>query len=109
MITIQIIKEKQKTYCATCHSCQGASIKSTITIHEWEKKNLVTRECLWTCITRATDFRNVYYFKNDSDDDRIHGLPLSNYLKKNIDGHKVQDFKAGRHINAGNYVNARWC
>ena len=77
MITIQNIKDTTKKhtlhedvidkhfiyrYCATCHSCQGASIKSKITIHEREKKNLVTREWLWTCITRATDFRSVYFF-----------------------------------------------
>ena len=73
------------------------------------KNNLVTREWLWTCITRVTDFRNVYFFKNDSEDDRMHGLLLRNYLKKNIDGYKVQDFKAGRHINARNCVNVRWC
>ena len=124
MITIQNIKDRTKTYtlhedvidkhfiygyCATCHSCQGASIKSTITIHEWEKTNLVTREWLWTCITRATDFRNVYFFKNESEDDKMHGLLLRNYLKKKIDGYKVQDFKAGRSINADNYVDVKWC
>ena len=54
---------------------------------------------------------NVYVFKNNSEDDRMHrmhGLLSRNYSKKNIDGHKAQEFKAGRHINAGNYVNAPW-
>ena len=97
MLTIQNIKDGAKIYtlhedvidkhfiygyCATCHSCQGISIKSTIRIHEWEKKNLVTREWLWTSITRATDFRNVCFFKNGSENSKMHGLLLRNYLKK---------------------------
>ena len=60
-ITIENIKDKKDRhtvpedvinkhfrygYCATCHSCQGASIKHNITIHEWNKSYLVSRE--WT-------------------------------------------------------------
>ena len=55
---IQDIKEKTKYlveekilnnhfrygYCATCHSCQRASIGDRITIHEWNNSKLVTRQ-----------------------------------------------------------------
>ena len=46
-------------YCITCHSAQGATIKKTITIHEWELSHLVSREWIWTAITRADGFRKV--------------------------------------------------
>ena len=55
-ITIETIKDKKHTldegilykhfrygYCASCHSCQGASIKNNITIHEWQRSRLVSR------------------------------------------------------------------
>ena len=51
------------SYCATCHSPQGASVKGSITIHEWQSK-YATREWLWTSITRCVDFRNVSFFLN---------------------------------------------
>lgn len=50
-------------YCATCHSCQGASIKENITIHEWQHPRL-SREWAWTALTRATDFNNVSFYQN---------------------------------------------
>ena len=48
-----ILKEEQVdeifiySHCATCHSSQGASIKETLTIHEWDL-NYVSREWLYT-------------------------------------------------------------
>ena len=48
-------------YCSTCHSRQGTSISGNITIHEWQKSYLVSREWLWCAITRARDFNNVYF------------------------------------------------
>ena len=66
-IIIENIKDKKKYtlteelsnkhfrygYCATCHSCQGASINNNITIHELDRSYLVGREWVWTSLTRA--------------------------------------------------------
>ena len=76
-IIIENIKDKKKYtlteellnkhfrygYCATCHSCQGASINNNITIHEWDRSYLVSREWVWTSLTRARDFNKVAFFK----------------------------------------------
>ena len=32
------------SHCATTHSSQGASINTSITLHEWDKSYLVSRE-----------------------------------------------------------------
>ena len=50
-------------YYATCHSAQGASIKGKITIHEWEKSYLVSREWIWCALTRSTDFMMFCFMK----------------------------------------------
>ena len=122
-IIIENIKTKQKHtlteellnkhfrygYCATCHSCQGASINNNITIHEWDKSYLVSREWLWTSLTRARDFNKVAFFKNDKIDEKMEKQLLINYLKKKIDGYKKQDLKAGRELNEKNYVDVNFC
>ena len=122
-IIIENIKTKQKHtlteellnkhfrygYCATCHSCQGASINNNITIHEWDKSYLVSREWLWTALTRARDFNKVAFFKNDKVDEKMEKQLLINYLKNKIDGYKKQDLKAGRELNEKNYVDVNFC
>ena len=122
-IIIENIKTKQKHtlteellnkhfrygYCATCHSCQGASINNNITIHEWDKSYLVSREWLWTSLTRARDFNKVAFFKNDKIDEKMEKQLLINYLKNKIDGYKKQDLKAGRELNEKNYVDVNFC
>ena len=76
-IIIENIKDKKKYtlteellnkhfrygYCATCHSCQGASINNNIVIHEWDRGYLVSREWIWTAYTRARDFNKVAFLK----------------------------------------------
>ena len=123
LITIQNIKTRQTYdvyeailykhfrygYCATCHSCQGASIKNHITIHEWNKTHLVSREWIWTALTRCVDFNNVYFFRNDDADDRMEHNQFINYLKNKVDGYKQQDLRAGRDLNLDNYVDVEWC
>ena len=78
MITIQDIKDKKDVrtvkeniidkhfryaYCSTTHSRQGTSIGGNLTIHEWNKAYLVSREWLYCSITRARDFNNVYFLR----------------------------------------------
>ena len=52
-------------------SRQGTSIGGTITIHKRQKSYLVSREWLWCSITRAKDFDNVYFFKNENADEEM--------------------------------------
>ena len=52
------------SYCATCHSSQGASVKGSITIHEYDLP-IASREWLWCAITRCVDFKQVKFYKNN--------------------------------------------
>ena len=122
-ITIENIKDKKKYtlpeellnkhfrygYCATAHSCQGASINNNITIHEWDKSYLVSREWAWCSLTRARDFTKVAFFKNDKANERMEKQLLINYLKNKIEGYKRQDLKASRELNEDNYIDVDWC
>lgn len=58
------------SHCVTCHSSQGASIKETLTIHEWDL-NYVSREWLYTALTRCTDFRKVKFDQNTNFDEEM--------------------------------------
>ena len=122
-ITIENIKDKKKYtlpeellnkhfrygYCATAHSCQGASINNNITIHEWDKSYLVSREWLWCSLTRARDFNKISFFKNDKANERMEKQLLINYLKNKIEGYKRQDLKASRELNEDSYIDVDWC
>ena len=122
-IVIENIKDKKKYtlteellnkhfrygYCATCHSCQGASINNNITIHEWDRSYLVSREWVWTSLTRARDFNKVAFFKNEKAEEKMEQQLLINYLKNKIDGYKKQDMKAGRELNENNFVDVNFC
>ena len=44
---------------------KGASINNNITIHEWDKSYLVSREWVWTALTRARDFNKVAFIKKE--------------------------------------------
>ena len=122
MITIQDIKDKEDVrtvkeniidkhfryaYCATCHSRQGQSISGNITIHEWQKSYLVSREWIWCSITRARDFNNVYFFKNEKADEEMHKNLVIGYFKNKIEGYKKQD--KDREIDEENYIDEQWC
>ena len=122
-IIIENIKDKKKYtlteellnkhfrygYCATCHSCQGASINNNITIHEWDRSYLVSREWVWASLTRARDFNKVAFFKNEKAEEKMEQQLLINYLKNKIDGYKKQDLKAGRELNENNFVDVNFC
>ena len=49
------------SYCATCHSSQGARVKGSITIHECNLP-IASREWVWKSITRCVDFRKVRFY-----------------------------------------------
>lgn len=97
-------------YCATCHSSQGASVDKSIAIHEWNKKHLVSREWLWTSITRARDLNRVKSFVKPKDDDfdELTEDKLIRYLEKKISNYKIQDRKADREIDENKYIDVNW-
>ena len=83
------------SYCATCHSSQGASVKGSITIHEWQSK-YATREWLWTSITRCVDFRNVSFFYNPDFEEEIEVNMYKRYFQNKVEGYKGQDRKKSK-------------
>ena len=79
-----IDKPFRYAYCATTHSRQGTSISDNMTIHEWNKDYLVCREWLWTSITRARDFNNVYFYKNKECEEDMFKSLVINYFKTKL-------------------------
>ena len=105
VVTLENIKSKEKyttdvytldnhfryDYCTTCHSAQGASIKGKITIHEWEKSYLVSREWIWCALTRSTDFNDVMFFEGKTNNSELSEENLHRYLSNKIKNYKLQD------------------
>ena len=96
------------SYCATTHSSQGASVRESMTIHEWNL-SFVSREFLWTAITRCVDFRKVRFFKNDDLDKPMDKNMIMIYFQNKVESYKIQDRRAQREINEGEYISAEWC
>ena len=98
------------SYCATCHSSQGSSINTTMTIHEWDKPYLVSREWIWTALTRCVDFRKVRFFLNKKFDKEMEFNMLQRYFEGKVEGYRGQDARASREIDdKEDYVDVRWC
>ena len=97
------------SYCATCHSSQGASINKTMTIHEWDKPWLVSREWVWTSLTRCVDFRNVKFFLNKDFDKEVEVKMMKKYFENKVEGYRGQDTRASRKIDDEDYVDVKWC
>ena len=95
-------------YCTTCHSAQGASIKGRITIHEWEKSYLVSREWIWCALTRSTDFNNVLFFEGKTNNSELSEENLHRYLSNKIKNYKLQDEAKKRKIDNDEYVDVEW-
>ena len=68
--------------------------------------SFVDRKWIYTAITRATDFKNVVFYKAQKDDydERILGA----YLWQKVQNYKRQDKKAGRSIEVDNFVDRDW-
>ena len=95
-------------YCTTCHSAQGASIKGRITIHEWEKSYLVSREWIWCALTGSTDFNNVLFFEGKTNNGELNEENLHRYLSNKIKNYKLQDEAKKRKIDNDEYVDVKW-
>ena len=96
------------SYCATCHSSQGASVKGSITIHEYDLP-IASREWVWTALTRCVDFGNVKFFKNKSMDKEMDNNMIMRYFKNKLENYKLQDRKANREKNEEEYITPEWC
>ena len=96
------------SYCATCHSSQGASVKETMTIHEWDL-NYVSREWLYTALTRCVDFKKVKFYRNKKFDKEMEANMYRRYFENKIEGYKNQDRDKGREIDEDDYVDVDWC
>ena len=94
------------SYCNTCHSLQGSSIKKPITIHQWNFQH-VSRKWLYTAITRATDLSNVYFMISDKDektetitevdeDEKWRQRKIKSYFEQKVGRYSRQDLEAGR-------------
>ena len=95
-------------YCTTCHSAQGASIKGKITIHEWEKSYLVSREWIWCALTRSTDFNDVLFYEGATNNGELNEENLHRYLNNKIKNYMLQDEAKNRKIDETKYVDVDW-
>ena len=96
------------SYCATCHSSQGASVKGSITIHEYNLP-MASREWLYCAITRCVDFKQVKFYYNPTVDKQMDKNMILRYFKNKIEGYKAQDKKASREIDETKYIAPEWC
>ena len=96
------------SYCATCHSSQGASVKGSITIHEYNLP-IASREWVWTSITRCVDFRKVRFYSNPSFDKQMDKNMIMRYFKNKVENYKLQDRLSQRSINEEEYITPEWC
>ena len=95
-------------FCFTCHSVQGCSIDDDVTIFDWNH-HLISREWLWTAITRARDLNRVKFYKYSSDlNEEFNEKCVENYFQRKVVAYKEQDRKANRTIDKFNYIDAQW-
>ena len=75
--------------CYTCHSVQGPSIDTGIMILDYYYHFNISKEWLWTAITRAKDLNKVMCYRyDDNEDTTFNAQCIFNYLER-----KVQNYK----------------
>ena len=80
-------------------------VSMTILLFDWSFIH-VTRQWLYTAITRATYLSKVRFYSGSSEKFK-HEL-LKRYLNDEIEGYKQQDKKAKRPTDSENYINLNW-
>jgi hypothetical protein len=94
-------------YAHTCHSLQGMSVSTGITLHDL-CFFYVTREWFYTALTRSRDLDEIYFWDPSV---VLHDLQvvkegeLQLKIERKIAGYKVQDAKAGRLYDDAAYIN----
>ena len=96
------------SYCTTCHSSQGASVKGSITIHECNLP-IANREWVWTSVSRCVDFRQARFYSNPSFDKQMDKNIIMRYFKNKVEGYRAQDKRSHREIDESKYIDAEWC
>jgi hypothetical protein len=105
-VPLEIIRKNfQFSYCCTCHSVQGSSINESITIFDW-KFYFTSREWIYTAVSRATNFNNVYFYNYVEPELNMNLVKA--YFNRKIKGYKQQDNEAERPISKDNYVTVDW-
>ena len=92
--------------CYTCHSKQGCSIDGDVIVYDW-MYNYVSKEWLYTSITRSKDLNRVKFYKYEITRD-IKEHEVERYFNQKVKQYKSQDIEAGRPINEEDYVNVEW-
>ena len=76
------------SYCSTCHSAQGQTLDERITIYDW-RFYFISREWLWTAVTRATSLDNVYFYEYAEDE--FNTDLITSHFKRKVENYKEQD------------------
>ena len=67
----------------------------------------VSKEWLYTAITRAKDLNKIKFYKHEITRDIIQH-EIQRYFNQKVKQYKSQDIEAGRSINEEDYVNVEW-
>ena len=87
---------------------QGSSIDTGITISDYQHFN-ISKEWLWTAISRATDLNKVMFCRYDENKDTTFNKQcIFNYLERKVQNYKEQDRAGKRKIDHKNYITAQW-
>ena len=68
----------------------------------------VTKEWLYTAITRSTDLNKVYFYKSSCDvkDDVLNTNCVYSYVCRNVKGHKEKEHAAKRKVKHKHFMTA---
>ena len=87
-------------YSNTVHSSQGASISEPFVIADWKSFG-VTKNWLYTAISRASSFDDIYFL-----DEQLYSCSIDQMIRNMIAGYKRQDQKRG--TIGGEYIDSKW-
>ena len=70
----------------------------------------MSREWIWTALTRCADFRKVRFCLNKGFDKEMELDMIKRYFESKVEGYRGQEMKAMREIHDDDdYVDMKWC